>query len=94
MRKLFVCKIFQELISSVCHRKRNYTRRYQIARFIGRIFGIFSKEETDEEAVNIRQKCEDYVLNINDLQSEILVVKNPTRRVNQTSFNWILRSLF
>lgn len=52
--------------------------------FIERIFGVFSKEETDEEAVNIRQKCEDYVLNINDLQSEILVVKNPTRRVNQS----------
>lgn len=44
---------------------------------------IFSKEETDQEAVDIRQKCEDYVLNINDLQSEILIVKNPTRRVNE-----------
>lgn len=45
----------------------------------------FSKEETDQEAMDIRQKCEDYVLNINDLQSEILVVKNPTRRVNENS---------
>lgn len=42
----------------------------------------FSKEETDQEAVNIRQKCEDYVLNISELQSQILIVKTPIRRVN------------
>ncbi len=41
----------------------------------------FSKEETDQEAVEIREKCEDYVININDLQNEILVVKKPHRRV-------------
>jgi hypothetical protein len=44
-------------------------------------FFYFSKEETDQEAVEIRQKCEDYVININDLQNEILVVKKPHRRV-------------
>ena len=43
----------------------------------------FSKEETDQEAIDIRQKCEDYVLSINDLQSQILVVKTPIRRVNK-----------
>ncbi|CAF1498579.1 unnamed protein product, partial [Adineta ricciae] len=41
-----------------------------------------NKEETDQEAVEIRRKCEDYVLNINDLQSQILVVKTPTRRIS------------
>ena len=42
----------------------------------------FSKDETDQDAVEIRQKCEDYVLRINDLQSQILVVKTPIRRVS------------
>ena len=42
-----------------------------------------SKEETDQEAVEIRQKCEDYVLSINDLQSEVLVIKTPIRRVSR-----------
>jgi hypothetical protein len=46
------------------------------------IFLCFSKEETDQEAVDIRQKCEDYVINISELQSQILVVKTPIRRVN------------
>lgn len=53
----------------------------------------FSKEETDQEAVEIRQKCEDYVLSINDLQSQILVVKTPIRRVNFCSKNQINLSL-
>ena len=44
---------------------------------------LFSKEETDQEAVDIRQKCEDHVLNVNNLQSEILVIKTPIRRVCQ-----------
>lgn len=43
----------------------------------------FSKEETDEEAIEIRQKCEDYVININDLQNQILFIKTPRRRVSQ-----------
>ncbi|CAF1503942.1 unnamed protein product [Adineta steineri] len=43
---------------------------------------LHSKEETDQEAVDIRQKCEDYVLSINDLQSQILVVKTPIRRIS------------
>ncbi len=41
----------------------------------------FRKEEADQEAVEIREKCEDYVVNINDLQNQILVVKSPHRRV-------------
>jgi len=44
-------------------------------------FFNFSKEETDEEAVEIRQKCEEYVINIHELQNQILVIKNPSRRV-------------
>ncbi len=43
--------------------------------------GRFRKEEADQEAVEIRGKCEDYVVNINDLQNQILVVKSPHRRV-------------
>lgn len=42
----------------------------------------FSKDETDQDAMEIREKCEDYVLNISDLQNQILVVKTPIRRVN------------
>jgi len=47
------------------------------------IFFNFSKEETDEEAVEIRQKCEEYVININQLQNQILVIKTPYRRVRR-----------
>lgn len=50
----------------------------------------FSKDETDQEAVEIRQKCEDYVININDLQNEILIIKKPIRRVN----NIIIKSIY
>ena len=46
------------------------------------ILFYFSKEETDQEAVEIRQKCEEYVLSINELQSQILVIKTPVRRVS------------
>jgi hypothetical protein len=43
---------------------------------------LSSKDETDQEAVDIRQQCEDHVLTINDLQNEILVIKTPMRRVS------------
>ncbi len=43
---------------------------------------FFSKDETDQEAIEIRQKCEDYVLNINELQNQILIIKTPHRRVS------------
>lgn len=55
------------------------------------IYFDFSKQETDQEAVDIREKCEDYVLSINDLQNSILVIKTPTRRV-KTSFFVFTRS--
>ncbi|CAF3698261.1 unnamed protein product [Rotaria sordida] len=43
---------------------------------------LHSKEETDQEAIEIRQKCEEYVLSVNDLQSRILIVKTPIRRIS------------
>ena len=46
------------------------------------LFMFFSKNETDEEAVDIRKNCEDSVVTINDLQNQILVVRTPHRRVN------------
>ncbi|CAF4379977.1 unnamed protein product, partial [Adineta steineri] len=39
-----------------------------------------SKEETDEESMDIRKKCEDCVVNLNDLQNQILIVKTPHHR--------------
>lgn len=60
------------------HRLINYDKKKEINIYIY----IFSKEETDQEAVEIRQKCEDYVLNINELQNQILIIKTPIRRVN------------
>jgi hypothetical protein len=84
MKKMFVCKIFQQLTNFVWYLKKNYIGRCKIQNKIKYSvrFLCFSKEETDEEAVEIRQKCEDYVLSINDLQSQILFVKTPIRRVN------------
>lgn len=41
----------------------------------------FSKEETDQEGIDIRQKCEDYIINIGELENQILVIKTPHRRV-------------
>ena len=32
--------------------------------------------------MEIRQKCEDYVVNVYNLQNQILVIKTPHRRVN------------
>ncbi|CAF4235657.1 unnamed protein product, partial [Rotaria magnacalcarata] len=40
------------------------------------------KEETDQEAIEIRQRCEEYVLSVNDLQNRILIVKTPIRRIS------------
>ncbi|CAF4499977.1 unnamed protein product, partial [Didymodactylos carnosus] len=40
------------------------------------------KEETDQEAMDIRQKCEDYVVSVNELESHILLVKTPIRRLS------------
>jgi hypothetical protein len=42
----------------------------------------FRKEETDQESNEIRQKCEEYVVNINNLQNQVLFIKTPHRRVN------------
>lgn len=47
----------------------------------------FSKDEADQEAIDIRQRCDDYVLNLNDLQNQILVVKTPQRCVNDDKIN-------
>ncbi|CAF1093594.1 unnamed protein product [Adineta steineri] len=41
-----------------------------------------SKEETDEESMDIRKKCEDCVVNLNDLQNQILIVKTPHHRIS------------
>ena len=43
----------------------------------------FSKEETDGEANEIREKCEENVLQIHHLQNQILVVKTPHHRVSK-----------
>lgn len=66
---------------SVPFLKRNSTGKHRRWNEFSTIDCHFSKEETDQEAVDIRQKCEDYVLSINDLQSEVLVIKTPIRRV-------------
>ncbi|CAF3687219.1 unnamed protein product [Rotaria socialis] len=41
-----------------------------------------SKVETDQEAIEIRQKCEDCVINIDNLQNQILAVKVPRHRIS------------
>ncbi|CAF1347266.1 unnamed protein product [Rotaria sordida] len=43
---------------------------------------LYSKEETDQEAIEIRQKYEEYVINTNSLQNQILVVKTPRHRIS------------
>ncbi|CAF4374347.1 unnamed protein product [Rotaria sp. Silwood2] len=43
---------------------------------------LYSKEETDQEAIEIRQKFEEYVININNLQNQIFLVKTPRRRIS------------
>ena len=41
-----------------------------------------SKEETDEEAIEIQEKCDESAVTISNLQNQILVVRTPHRRVS------------
>ncbi len=50
----------------------------------------FRKEEADSEVIEIRQKCEEYVININQLENQILVIKTPYRRVRHMK-KWIIQ---
>ncbi|CAF3457870.1 unnamed protein product [Rotaria sp. Silwood1] len=43
---------------------------------------LYNKEETDQEAIEIREKFEEYFININNLQNQIFVVKTPRRRIS------------
>lgn len=81
---MFVLKNWKASISSVWSLNRRWTGSDELSRWkIDLFFSRIRKEETDDEAMEIRQNCEDYVIKVNDLHSDISTSKSPTRRVSE-----------